>query len=73
MNTRDAANRSANVWAQGRPAKGGDGMVELQGEDGGQRASMFRPFEGVRGDAPAYRDVSPRKPARPRSGSATPG
>jgi hypothetical protein len=49
VNTRDAAERWANVWARGWPAKDVEGIVGLQAEDGDHWASMFRPYRGRAG------------------------
>ncbi|MDG4799294.1 nuclear transport factor 2 family protein [Micromonospora sp. WMMD980] len=49
VDTRDAADRWASVWAQGWPAKDTDGLVGLLAEDGVHWASMFRPYRGRAG------------------------
>jgi hypothetical protein len=49
MDTRDAANRWAKVWALGWPAKDVEAIVGLQAENGDHWASMFRPFRGRAG------------------------
>jgi hypothetical protein len=49
VNTRDAAERWADMWARGWPAKDVEGIVGLQAEDGDHWASMFRPYRGRAG------------------------
>lgn len=49
MKVRDAANRWADAWARGWPAKDVDAIVSLQAEDGDHWASMFRPYRGREG------------------------
>jgi hypothetical protein len=49
VDTRDAAVRWAEVWANGWPAKDVEGIVGLQAEDGVHWASMFRPYHGRAG------------------------
>ncbi|MFG1678093.1 nuclear transport factor 2 family protein [Micromonospora sp. NPDC049282] len=46
---RDAADRWADTWAHGWPAKDSDGIVGLLAEDGVHWASMFRPYRGRAG------------------------
>ena len=49
MDTREAARRWADMWAQGWPAKDIDGISGLQAENGDHWASMFRPYRGQQG------------------------
>ncbi|WP_328472027.1 nuclear transport factor 2 family protein [Actinoplanes sp. NBC_00393] len=46
MDTREAAERWAQVWARSWPARDVEAIAALQAENGDHWASMFRPFRG---------------------------
>lgn len=49
MDVRDAAQRWADAWATGWPARDAERIVALQAEHGDHWASMFRPYRGRAG------------------------
>lgn len=49
MDTREAARRWADTWAEAWPSKDADAIVALQAEDGDHWASMFRRYRGRAG------------------------